>query len=324
MKRIILFLFLSVAVLQAMAQRNITGKVIESDSQEPVAQTTVRLMKPDSTLVTGSLTNLDGIFKVKAPASGNYIVQVTCIGFKPFVKNVKVTADKDIALGTIKLEPDAIMLKGAVVTGQASKVVVKEDTFVYNASAYRTPEGSVIEELVRRLPGAQVDDDGKVTINGKEVKKILIDGKEFMTGDTKTAMKNLPTSIVEQVRSYDQKSDLARVSGIDDGEEETVLDFGIKRGMNKGFMLNADLGVGTRERYNGRIFAGMQSSDLKIFVPISANNVNDLGFPGGGGGRWGLGRQGLITTKMVGFNLNYEKSRSSFYREFHEWHHFFV
>ena len=184
MKRIILFLFLSVSVLQAMAQRNITGKVIESDSQEPVAQTTVRLMKPDSTLVTGSLTNLDGIFKVKAPASGNYIVQVTCIGFKPFVKNVKVTADKDIALGTIKLEPDAIMLKGAVVTGQASKVVVKEDTFVYNASAYRTPEGSVIEELVRRLPGAQVDDDGKVTINGKEVKKILIDGKEFMTGDT--------------------------------------------------------------------------------------------------------------------------------------------
>ena len=321
MKRIILFLFLSVSVLQAMAQRNITGKVIESDSQEPVAQTTVRLMKPDSTLVTGSLTNLDGIFKVKAPASGNYIVQVTCIGFKPFVKNVKVTADKDIALGTIKLEPDAIMLKGAVVTGQASKVVVKEDTFVNNASAYRTPEGSVIEELVRRLPGAQVDDDGKVTINGKEVKKILIDGKEFMTGDTKTAMKNLPTSIVEQVRTYDQKSDLARVSGIDDGEEETVLDFGIKRGMNKGFMLNADLGVDTRERYNGRIFAGMQSSDLKIFVPISANNVNDLGFPGGGGGRWGLGRQGLITTKMVGFNLNYEKKDKFLFDASIRWNH---
>ena len=321
MKRIILFLFLSVAVLQAMAQRNITGKVIESDSQEPVAQTTVRLMKPDSTLVTGSLTNLDGIFKVKAPASGNYIVQVTCIGFKPFVKNVKVTADKDIALGTIKLEPDAIMLKGAVVTGQASKVVVKEDTFVYNASAYRTPEGSVIEELVRRLPGAQVDDDGKVTINGKEVKKILIDGKEFMTGDTKTAMKNLPTSIVEQVRSYDQKSDLARVSGIDDGEEETVLDFGIKRGMNKGFMLNADLAAGTRHRYSGRIFAGMQSSDLKIFIPMSANNVNDLGFPGGGGGRWGLGRQGLIATKMVGFNLNYEKKDKFLFDASIRWNH---
>ena len=299
-------MLMAVSGIQAMAQRNITGKVLESDSQEPVAQTTVRLLKKDSTMVTGSLTDLNGFFRVKAPAAGSYIVQITCVGFKPFTKTIKVSADKDIALGTIDLSPDAIMLKGATVTGQASKVTLKEDTFVYNASAYRTPEGSVIEELVRKLPGAQVDDAGKVTINGKEVKKILIDGKEFMTGDTKTAMKNLPTSIVERVKAYDQKSDLARVSGIDDGEEETVLDFGIKRGMNKGYMVNADLAAGTRHRYSGRIFAGMQSSDLKIFVPLSANNVNDMGFPGGGG-RFGGGRQGLTATKMVGFNLNYEK-----------------
>ena len=307
MKKLLLLILMSVSVIQAMAQRNITGKVLESDSQEPVAQTTVRLLKTDSTLVTGTLTNLDGLFRVKAPSAGNFIVQITCVGFKPFTKNVNVTADKDIALGTINLDPDAIMLKGATVTGQAAKVTLKEDTFVYNASAYRTPEGSVIEELVRKLPGAQVDDDGKITINGKEVKKILIDGKEFMTGDTKTAMKNLPTSIVERVKAYDQKSDLARVSGIDDGEEETVLDFGIKRGMNRGFMLNADLAAGTKKRYSGRIFAGMQSSDLKIFIPLSANNVNDMGFPGGGGGRFGGGRQGLTATKMAGFNLNYEK-----------------
>lgn len=307
MKKLLLLILMSVSVIQAMAQRNITGKVLESDSQEPVAQTTVRLLKTDSTLVTGTLTNLDGLFRVKAPSAGNFIVQITCVGFKPYTKNVKVTADKDIALGTINLDPDAIMLKGATVTGQAAKVTLKEDTFVYNASAYRTPEGSVIEELVRKLPGAQVDDDGKITINGKEVKKILIDGKEFMTGDTKTAMKNLPTSIVERVKAYDQKSDLARVSGIDDGEEETVLDFGIKRGMNRGFMLNADLAAGTKKRYSGRIFAGMQSSDLKIFIPLSANNVNDMGFPGGGGGRFGGGRQGLTATKMAGFNLNYEK-----------------
>ena len=298
---------MTVSSIQVIAQRNISGKVIESDSQEPVAQTTVRLLKSDSTMVTGSLTNLDGIFRVKAPANGNYIVQVTCVGFKPYTKNVKIAADKDIALGTIELKPDAIMLKGATVTGQAAKVTLKEDTFVYNASAYRTPEGSVVEELVKKLPGAQVDDDGKITINGKEVKKILIDGKEFMTGDTKTAMKNLPTSIVERVKAYDQKSDLARVSGIDDGEEETVLDFGIKRGMNHGYMVNADLAAGTRSRYSGRIFAGMQSSDLKIFIPMSANNVNDMGFPGGGGGRFGGGRQGLTATKMLGFNLNYEK-----------------
>ena len=121
MRRKILFLLLSILAVSAMAQRSITGKVIESDSQEPVAQTTVRLLKKDSTMVTGSLTNLDGVFNVKAPAVGNYIVQVTCVGFKPYTKDVKVMNDKDVALGTIKLKPDAIMLKGATITGQAAK-----------------------------------------------------------------------------------------------------------------------------------------------------------------------------------------------------------
>ncbi len=300
-----LFACLLLGGLTALAQRSITGTVVEDDSQEPVAQTTVRLLKTDSTLVTGGLTDLNGHFKVKAPSAGRYIVQVTCVGFKAYAKRVNVSNEKDVALGTISLKPDAIMLKGATVTGQAAKVTLKADTFVYNAAAFRTPEGSVVEELVKKLPGAQVSDDGKITINGKEVKKIMVDGKEFMTGDTKTAMKNLPTSIVERVKAYDQKSDLARVSGIDDGEEETVLDFGIKRGMNKGFMSNVDLGIGTEKRYSGRAFMGYMKDDLKIFPMLSANNVNDMGFSGGG--RGGGGRQGLNATKMVGLNVNYEK-----------------
>ena len=301
---IILFLLSSVVV---MAQRHVSGVVVESDTQEPVAQTTVKLLRTDSTLVTGGLTSMEGKFRVSAPKAGTYILQITCVGFKPFTKRVSVTDDKDVALGTLTLKPDAIMLKNTVVTGNASKVIVKADTFIYNASAYRTPEGSVVEELVKRLPGAQVDDDGKITINGKEVKKIKVDGKEFMTGDTKTALKNLPTNIIERVRAYDQKSDLARVSGIDDGEEETVLDFGIKTGMNKGIMVNADLAAGTKDRYSGRIFGGLMKDDFKAFLMTSANNVNDMGF-GGGGGRFGGGRQGLTATKMTGLNLNYEKT----------------
>jgi len=293
--------------LMAFAQRHVTGKVVENDSQDPVSQTTVKLLKLDSTLVSGVLTDLEGRFRLKAPSAGKYIVQVTYVGFKPYTKRVTVGNDKDVSLGTIGLKPDAIMLKGATVTGQAAKVTLKADTFVYNASAYRTPEGSVVEELVKRLPGAQVDDDGKITINGKEVKKIMVDGKEFMTGDTKTAMKNLPTSIVERVRAYDQKSDLARVSGIDDGEEETVLDFGIKPGMNKGFMSNVDLAIGTQNRYSANTFMGYMKDGLKIFPMARANNVNDMGF-GGGGGRFGGGRQGLTAIKMVGVNLNYEKT----------------
>ena len=307
MKRTLFLLVLMMTAVVMMAQRTISGKVIEKDSKEPAMQTTVRLLKKDSTLVTGTLTDVNGNFHVNAPAAGNYIVQVTYVGFKTYTKDVKIGKDKGAQLGTIELESDAIMLKGATITGRAAKMVAKEDTFVYHASAYRTPEGSAVEELVRRLPGAKIDDDGKITINGKEVKKILVDGKEFMTGDTKTAMKNLPTNIVERVKAYDQKSDLARVSGIDDGEEETVLDFGIKQGMNRGVMANVDLGAGTRDRYSGRFFGGYQSSDIKMFLMGSANNVNDMGFTGpGGGGRFGFGRQGLTATKMLGYNFNYE------------------
>ena len=305
MKRQLLILLLPMIAVVAMAQRTITGTVIEDETGDAIPQTTVKLLRADSTLVKGVLTDIEGRFSVKAPSAGKYIVQVTCVGFKTYTNNLTI-ADKDIALGNITMQVDAVMLKGATVTGQASKVTLKADTFVYNASAYRTPEGSVVEELVKRLPGAKVDDDGKITINGKEVKKIMVDGKEFMTGDTKTAMKNLPTSIVDRVRAYDQKSDLARVSGIDDGEEETVLDFDIKQGMNRGTMINADIAAGTKDRYSGRLFGGLMKDNTKVYLMGSANNVNDMGF-GMGGGRWGGGQQGLITSKMAGVNLNYEK-----------------
>ena len=306
-KRILLFSLMSLVAVVAMAQHNISGMVID-DAQDPIPQTTVKLLKTDSTLVKGALTNMEGKFKIATQQTGEFILQVTCVGFKPYTKRVKV-AEKDVALGNIAMEPDAIMLKGATVTGHAAKVMLKADTFIYNAAAFRTPEGSVVEELVRRLPGAEVSDDGSIKINGKQVKKILVDGKEFMTGDTKTAMKNLPTNIIDRIRAYDKQSDMARVSGIEDGEEETVLDFGIKAGMNKGVMVNADLAAGTKNRYAGRIFGGVMKDDLKVFLMSNANNTNDQGFPGGGGGgRFGGGRQGLNAMKMTGLNLNYEKT----------------
>ena len=308
MKRHLLLMLMPLIAVVAMAQRNVTGIVVEDETGDPLPQTTVKLLKTDSTLVKGALTNMEGKFTLKAPSDGKYIVQVTCVGFKPFTQRVTVSGEKDVALGQVTMKPDAIMLKGATVTGHAAKVTLKADTFIYNASAYRTPEGSVVEELVRRLPGAEVSDDGSIKINGKQVKKILVDGKEFMTGDTKTAMKNLPTNIIDRIKAYDKQSDLARVSGIEDGEEETVLDFGIKAGMNKGTMVNVDLAAGTKHRYAGRIFGGLMKNDVNIFLMTNANNTNDMGFPGGGGGgRFGAGRQGLNAMKMTGLNINYEK-----------------
>ena len=299
----------SLAVLSVHAQRMVSGKVIEQDTQDAVIQATASILSGEK-VVSNGVTNTDGAFRVKAPSDGTFTLKITYVGFKTYTKKITIKDGKDVNAGTISLSPDAIMLKGATVTARASKVTLKADTFVYNAAAFRTPEGSVVEELVKRLPGAEVSDDGTIKINGKEVKKILVDGKEFMTGDTKTAIKNLPTNIIDRIKAYDKQSDLARVSGIEDGEEETVLDFGIKQGMNKGIMANADIAMGTQDRYSGRIFGGIMQSSTKVFLMTNANNTNDMGFPGGGGGgRWGGGRQGLTATKMTGLNLNYEGAK---------------
>ena len=309
MRRLLLFMMaVSFTVLSVHAQRVVTGKVIEQDTQDAVIQATASILSGEKVVANG-VTNTDGAFRVTAPSDGTYTLKITYVGFKTYTKKFTLKDGKGYNAGTISLSPDAIMLKGATVTARASKVTLKADTFVYNAAAFRTPEGSVVEELVKRLPGAEVSDDGTIKINGKEVKKILVDGKEFMTGDTKTAMKNLPTNIIDRIKAYDKQSDLARVSGIEDGEEETVLDFGIKQGMNKGFMMNADIAAGTKSRYAGRIFGGIMNSDMKVFLMTNANNTNDMGFPGGGGGgRFGGGRQGLTANKMTGVNLNYENT----------------
>ncbi len=308
MKKIGLLIVALLVTVVSFAQRTVRGTVVEQDTQEAVIQATAALLKGEK-VVANAVTNTNGGFTIKAPEEGSYTLQVTYVGFKTYTKKITLKDGKDHNAGTIKLEPDAIMLKGATVTARAQKVTLKADTFVYNANAFRTPEGSVAEELVRRLPGAEVSDDGSIKINGKQVKKILVDGKEFMTGDTKTAMKNLPTNIIDRIKAYDQQSDLARVSGIEDGEEETVLDFGIKAGMNRGVMLNADLAAGTKSRYAGRVFGGVMKNDMKMFLMTNANNTNDMGFPGGGGGgRFGGGRQGLTANKMVGVNMNYEKT----------------
>lgn len=302
------------SAVMAMAQeRTITGTLVDKESKEAVLQATIQLLKAkDSTYVAGTVSDENGNFKLVAPENDKYIIKMSNIGYKNITRNVTIAEDKDFQFGKLNMETDAVLLKEVVANGVAAKVVVKEDTFIYNAAAYKTPEGSVIEELVKRLPGAQIDDNGKITINGKEVKKIKVDGKEFMTGDTQTALKNLPTAIVEKVKAYDEKSDLAKMTGVDDGEETTILDFGIKRGMNKGFLSNIDLAGGTKftnesnidvgALYAGRLMAGYMKDNQRLFIMANANNTNERGFGRGGGG----GASGLQSNKMIGLNYNYE------------------
>ena len=298
-------------VSAALAQRTISGKVIEQDSKEAVIQATVALLKSDSSLVANAVTNMNGQFQLTAPADANYVIRITYVGFKTYLKSISVSEGKPLALGTITMAPDTKMLKNVEVVKNIAKVTTKDDTLIYNAGAYRTPEGSVVEELIKKLPGAEVSDDGTIKINGKTVQKIKVGGKEFMTGDTKTAVKNLPTSIVDRIKTYDEKSDLSRITGIDDGNEQMVLDFDLKKGMNRGMFANIDGGVGTKSRYSGRGFGAVMKDEMRVMGFLNANNTNDMGFGGGGGGGrfGGGGRNGLQASKMASVNLNYEKEK---------------
>ena len=312
MRRIIfLGLVWMMATLGWGQNRQISGQVVDRDTKDPIPQVTIQLLSAaDSAFVAGTLTEDDGAFRLNASENGRYILRFTSVGYQREHRNITIKDTVNVDLGTVVMGADAIMLKNTTVTAQAVRVTVVEDTTIYNAAAYRTPEGSVVEELVKKLPGAEVSDDGTVTINGKRVKKVKVDGKEFMTGDTKTAMKNLPTSIVDKVKTYDERSDLARITGIEDDEETTVLDFGLKEGMHRGTFGNIDLGLGTKKRYSGRAMGSYMNRKSRIIGLGSANNVGDRGFPGGGGGgRFGGGQNGLNASKTAGLNFNHESGQ---------------
>ena len=308
MKKIITGMaLLLVTTLSAFSQtKNITvsGRVVE-DTKEPAIQATVQLLSlPDSAQASGTATTAQGYFTLPKVSAGKYVLKVSYIGFKnqylPMHLYATTTAKN---VGTLTLETDAVMLVEAVVTAEAPQVQVVEDTLVYNSSAYRTPEGAMLEELVKKLPGAEIDDEGNVKINGKDLSKIMVDGKEFFGGDVKTGLKNLPVDMIEKLKTYDKKSDLARITGIDDGEEETVLDLTVKKGMNQGWFGNADLAGGTEDRYMGRFMLNRFVDKTQVSIVGSANNVNNQGFSGGGGGpRWRR-NNGLTAAKMLGVNF---------------------
>ena len=207
MKRFtILLMTLLLTTLGAQAQdddrqQTISGQVIDAELREPMVQASVQLFRQrDSTFVGGSVTDLRGNFSVEAPDNGIFRIKISSVGFQPIEREVTLRRNQSQDLGTLMMSTDAVLLKEAVVTGRAAQVMVKKDTLVYNPDAFRTPEGSPIEELIKRMPGAEVDEDGNITVNGKAIQKILIDGKEFMLGDVETALKNLPVSIIQNVR----------------------------------------------------------------------------------------------------------------------------
>ena len=298
---------------QSKGKVTVSGSVLDKEDNSPIMQATVQLLSlPDSTMVVGNVTNLNGGFSLSA-RPGKYLLKVSFVGYLTYLKEYQLTSSKPtVNVGKIVLSSDAIMLQEAVVTAEAPQVTVSGDTLGYNASAYRTPEGSMLEELVKKLPGAEIDENGNVKINGKEVKKIMVGGKEFFGGDVKTGLQNLPVSMIERINAYDRQSDNSRITGIDDGEEETVLDLTVKKGMNHGWFGNVDGGLGTEDRYSANANINRYNSeggnDYQISFIGKANNVNDQRFGGGGGPRWRR-NNGLTSNKEIGLSFATETSK---------------
>jgi hypothetical protein len=316
------FLFLLfLCVFPAVGQNNtLSGTVLDkADNQAIISGSISLLAARDSSRVAGAITNADGLFSFKDVRAGNYILKITYLGYLPLTKNITIRENRrSLNLGTLYLEADAILLQEAVVEGKRPEIVVKNDTIEYDAASYKVPENAMVEELLKKLPGLEVDKDGKITANGKEVKRIMVDGKEFFSDDPQVASKNLPADMVEKLQLLDRKSDRAQMSGFDDGEEETIINLTVRPGMKKGTIGNvlagagADLPDNNPLRYQAGAFINhMQDSNRATLITGRNNNNNmgagDLGANQFGGMRGG-GSGGVSESTNFMLSINREFS----------------
>ncbi len=300
-KNCLLICFILLASIQCIhAQtsstwKEIRGNIVEhTDSTDLIVENAIiRLLSSrDSSAIKYTITDKNGIFVLPSVEKNNYILSISFLGYNTTYQ--KISPEKfpgnTINLGKIKLDENAVMLSEVIVLAEIPEVVVKQDTMEYNPAAFRMPESAVVEDLLKRLPGVEVDNDGKITVIGKEVTRIFVDGKEFFGNDPKMATKNLTLDIIDKVQVIDKKSDLELLTGVDDGEEETVINLTIKKGMKKGWISNTAIGAGAfvdnqvenDARYAGNAFVSRFLDDKQFTLLFNSNNVNNRGFTDGG------------------------------------------
>jgi len=316
-------LFLLISVCASAQKYNITGTISDDENETLINASVILLNKKDSILVTFALTNNNGKFLLERVPEGEFLLQATYLGYESFEKNISVT-NENIDLGEIKMNIASSKLDEIVVQDEHIPVSVKKDTIVYNADAFATQPNDVVEDLLRKMPGIEVDQDGTITAQGEEVEQVLVDGKEFFGSDPKIATKNLPASAIKKVEVFDQKSDQAEFSGVDDGERTKTMNLELKEDARKGSFGLAGVGYGTQDRYTGNLSINSFKKDLKVSLIGNFNNVNQQGFSVddyitfvGGFGGFGGGRNsqipisrglsdGFVTTNAGGINLTYD------------------
>lgn len=323
-----LLTIVSVTAQQSQSSGKVTqnakvGKIsvnglVKDESGQPMEAVVVKLLvQKDSSMVTGGVTGANGRFLLSRINAGNYRIVFSYLGYKTISKLVKFSVqDSSVSLGTVMMEPANIELKEAVVVGKVPDIVTKEDTVEYNAGSFKTQPNAVIEDLLKKLPGVEVDKDGKIKAQGKEVKKILLDGKEFFSDDPKVASKNLPANIIEKLQVIDRKSDEARFSGVDDGEDETIINLTVKKGMKKGWFGHVTGGAGTDKRYEFNGMLNRLVDETQISFLGGTNNTGNMGagdmgasmFSGSSRRFGGGGGKGTTTSTTTGANFNMGKT----------------
>lgn len=308
-------------VLQAQTNSSVSGRLIEKETEEPVPMANIRILQQtDSSFVTGKASDEKGLFTIPV-RNGSYIIHISYIGYNDIFRDVQVTSSNpNVKLGNIELENDNILLSETVVTAKAPEISVRGDTLEYNADSYKVTESAVVEDLLKKMPGVEIDSEGKITVNGKEITKILVDGEEFFSDDPKVASKNLPAQMVDKLQVLERKTEMAQMTGFDDGEEENVINLTVRPGMKEGLFGNAFAGYGSKDRYEGNGMVNYMKDKNQYTFLGGINNTNNAGFSdlagamfgsmGGRGGRGRMfgGRDGISTSLNLGGNFSTQLS----------------
>ena len=280
----------------------IQGTLKDSIANRALNAATVSLVQAkDSSLVSFSRTNEAGTFSFKNVVPGVYMISVSYVGYQPKWVPVVNTSDKTVEMGAIYMN-DVNTMSTVTVTARRPPVVINGDSIEFNSENFKTAPNAVVEDLLKKMPGMEVDKSGSITVNGKTVTKVFVNGKEFFTGDPKMATKNLPADAVDKIQVYDRKSDQAMFTGIDDGSEETTINLKLKKDRNRSTFGKVNGGAGTPSVFDVQGNINVINNDEQFSAIGGANNTNRqnfssrniVNFSGGGGGRPGAGAGVII------------------------------
>lgn len=291
----------------------VTGRVSDTEGEALIGANVSLRSMPDSTMMGGTVADFNGEFMISDLAKGNYRINFSMVGLKDVPYNFEVKTDRDtIHFDNVVLTENGVMLNEVVIRAVRPAVVAKVDTLEFNADSYHTSPNATVEDLLKKLPGVEVGSDGSLTSGGKSITKILVNGREYFNDDPQSATKNLTADMVEKVQVIDKKSDLAILTGVDDGEEETVINLTVKKNMDNGWFGTAKAGYGTDKRYEASVNVNYFKNGNQLSIIGGANNINEMGFGDKGRGNFRDfgGSGGITTSQRLGLNFNVGKDET--------------